>query len=224
MRPRHSPRHWRDVVGWCHGLARRREPKHIVVMGVSATGKTTVGEGLAEELGCEFIEGDELHPRANIEKMTAGMPLTDEDRWPWLQAIARAGRGQATTRVRRRSSPARPSSAPTAPCCAGAAPTFFVHLTRRSTCWSERMRLRTKHFMPTGLLRSQFDTSRSSGTTSTAPSSTSRRRWTRSSRSPSTPYGCSTRSDRRARSGQRNARIPVTSAPTLSMCISSVPS
>ena len=61
---------------------------HVVVMGVSSTGKTTVGEPLAEELGCEFIEGDELHPRHNIEKMSAGVPLTDEDRWPWLQAIA----------------------------------------------------------------------------------------------------------------------------------------
>ena len=66
----------------------RREPMHVVVMGVSATGKTTVAEELAEELGCEFIEGDDLHPAANIEKMSEGIPLTDEDRWPWLQAIA----------------------------------------------------------------------------------------------------------------------------------------
>lgn len=61
---------------------------HVVVMGVSATGKTTVAEGLAEELGCEFVEGDSLHPSANIAKMTQGVPLTDEDRWPWLAAIA----------------------------------------------------------------------------------------------------------------------------------------
>ena len=66
----------------------RRKPMHIVVMGVSATGKTSVGELLAEELGCEFVEGDSLHPRRNIEKMEAGTPLTDEDRWPWLQAIS----------------------------------------------------------------------------------------------------------------------------------------
>ena len=61
---------------------------HVVVMGVSATGKTSVGEQLAEELGCEFVEGDSLHSRHNIDKMSKGVPLTDEDRWPWLQAIA----------------------------------------------------------------------------------------------------------------------------------------
>ncbi|HEX8497297.1 MAG TPA: gluconokinase, GntK/IdnK-type, partial [Actinomycetales bacterium] len=57
-------------------------------MGVSATGKTAVGVPLAEELGCEFVEGDDLHPRSNIEKMTKGTALTDEDRWPWLRAVA----------------------------------------------------------------------------------------------------------------------------------------
>ena len=65
-----------------------RRTKHVVVMGVSATGKTMVGEELAEELGCEFVEGDSLHPQRNIDKMSAGVPLTDEDRWPWLEAIA----------------------------------------------------------------------------------------------------------------------------------------
>lgn len=63
---------------------------HVVVMGVSATGKTTVAVPLAEELGCEFVEGDDLHPRQNIEKMEHGIPLTDEDRWPWLDALHQA--------------------------------------------------------------------------------------------------------------------------------------
>ena len=129
---------------------------HIVVMGVSATGKTTVGEGVAEELSCEFIEGDELHPKANIKKMSDGIPLTDEDRWPWLQAIAElvAVKDHEGT--------------PTVVTCSAlkrsyrdvlrdAAPTFFVHLDAPFEVLAERMKLRTKHFMPTTLLKSQFD-------------------------------------------------------------------
>ena len=129
---------------------------HVVVMGVSATGKTTVGEQLAEELGCEFIEGDSLHPSQNIAKMEEGVPLTDEDRWPWLQAIAelvakRDHEGVSTVvtcsalkrsyrEVLRR-----------------AAPTFFVHLEAPFEVLEQRMGARTKHFMPTSLLKSQFD-------------------------------------------------------------------
>jgi gluconokinase len=135
----------------------RRKPMHIVVMGVSATGKTSVGELLAEELGCEFVEGDSLHPRRNIEKMEAGTPLTDEDRWPWLQAIAdlvavRDHEGTSTVVT----------------CSAlkrkyrdilrDAAPTFFVHLDAPFQVLEARMQQRTKHFMPTSLLRTQFDT------------------------------------------------------------------
>ena len=59
----------------------------IVVMGVSGCGKSTVGEALAEKLGIAFIEGDKLHPKSNVDKMSAGTPLTDEDRWPWLDVI-----------------------------------------------------------------------------------------------------------------------------------------
>ena len=59
-----------------------------IVMGVSASGKTTVGVLLAKRLGWQFLEGDDLHPPANVAKMHGGHPLTDEDRWPWLRAIA----------------------------------------------------------------------------------------------------------------------------------------
>lgn len=60
-----------------------------IVFGVSGAGKTTIGKLLAEELGWHFYEGDDLHPRANVEKMRAGQPLTDEDRWPWLERLRR---------------------------------------------------------------------------------------------------------------------------------------
>jgi gluconokinase len=63
-------------------------PGAIVIMGVSGSGKTTLGMRLAKRLHTPFIEGDELHPTANVEKMRAGIPLSDADRWPWLDALA----------------------------------------------------------------------------------------------------------------------------------------
>src|SRR4051794_10842427 len=62
----------------------------VLLMGVAGAGKTTVGRALAEKLGSEFLDADLLHPAANISKMSSGIPLTDEDRWPWLNAVARA--------------------------------------------------------------------------------------------------------------------------------------
>src|SRR5258708_3257272 len=59
----------------------------MIVFGVSGAGKTTIGKLLAEQLGWQFYEGDDFHPRANIEKMRSGRPLTDKDRWPWLERL-----------------------------------------------------------------------------------------------------------------------------------------
>ena len=59
----------------------------LIIFGVSGAGKTTIGKLLAEELGWQFYEADDFHPRANIEKMRSGLPLTDEDRWPWLERL-----------------------------------------------------------------------------------------------------------------------------------------
>jgi gluconokinase len=59
----------------------------VIVFGVSGAGKTTIGKLLVEELGWQFYEADDFHPRANIEKMRSGLPLTDEDRWPWLERL-----------------------------------------------------------------------------------------------------------------------------------------
>ena len=130
---------------------------HVVVMGVSATGKSTVAEQLAEELDCEFVEGDSLHPRQNIEKMEHGIPLTDDDRWPWLQAIAElvAVRDHEGTSTVVTCSALKRSYRNV---LRDAAPTFFVHLHAPFEVLEQRMQLRTKHYMPTSLLRSQFDT------------------------------------------------------------------
>lgn len=65
-----------------------RTPCALVVMGVSGSGKSTIADRLAARLGWRFEDGDQFHPPANVAKMSAGHPLTDEDRWPWLQAIA----------------------------------------------------------------------------------------------------------------------------------------
>ncbi|MCX7798861.1 MAG: decarboxylating 6-phosphogluconate dehydrogenase [Fimbriimonadales bacterium] len=62
----------------------------LLVMGVSGAGKTTVGRLLAERLGCRFLDADDFHPESNVRKMASGQPLTDEDRWPWLEALAKA--------------------------------------------------------------------------------------------------------------------------------------
>jgi gluconokinase len=60
----------------------------LVLMGVCGCGKSTVGEALAREVGCRFLDADDFHPQANVDKMARGIPLTDEDRWPWLDTIA----------------------------------------------------------------------------------------------------------------------------------------
>ena len=92
--------------------------QQVVVMGVSGVGKSTVAKGLSTVLGWTYAEGDAFHSEANVAKMAAGHPLTDEDRWPWLRSHrgldVRPDRGGG----RRRSSPARRCAAPTATSCA----------------------------------------------------------------------------------------------------------
>ena len=68
-------------------VALQQKPMVVILMGVSGSGKTTVGQRLADALDWEFVDGDDFHPDANVEKMRRGEPLTDADRWPWLQAI-----------------------------------------------------------------------------------------------------------------------------------------
>ncbi|WP_030609550.1 gluconokinase [Streptomyces sclerotialus] len=131
-------------------------PHVIVVMGVAGTGKTTIGPLVAEALDVPYAEGDDFHPPANIEKMTAGTPLDDADREPWLDAIGawahdRAGKGgvvssSALKRVYRdRLRAAAPGI-------------VFLHLTGSRELIAGRMAERKGHFMPTALLDSQFAT------------------------------------------------------------------
>jgi gluconokinase len=75
----------------------------VIIFGVSGAGKTTIGQLLAQELGWRFYEADDFHPRANIEKMHQGVPLTDQDRWPWLESLRELSNG-ALPRERMRSS------------------------------------------------------------------------------------------------------------------------
>lgn len=135
-------------------------PLHLVVMGVTATGKTSVARRLAEELGWPFEEGDEHHPASNIEKMAAGVPLDDEDRRPWLEILAgllgrdhAAGRSSVLTcsALRRSYRDLLRSEVP-------GESVFFVHLAADFEVLRDRMAQRTGHFMPASLLQSQFDT------------------------------------------------------------------
>lgn len=131
---------------------------HLVLMGVAGSGKTTVRDALHAALGWSVAEGDAFHPAANVELMRSGTPLTDEDRWPWLDLIVdwtrtedAAGRDTLLTcsalrrpyRDRLREAPGR---------------TVFVHLTAGAELLAARMAARTDHFMPASLLPSQLAT------------------------------------------------------------------
>ncbi|MEU1303245.1 gluconokinase [Streptomyces shenzhenensis] len=133
-----------------------RTPHVVVVMGVAGTGKTTIGPLLAARLGVPYAEGDDFHPPANIAKMSAGTPLDDADRWPWLDAIGgwahgRAGLGGVvSSSALKRSYRDRLRAA--------APGIVFVHLTGDRALIEDRMSHRQGHFMPTALLDSQFAT------------------------------------------------------------------
>jgi carbohydrate kinase (thermoresistant glucokinase family) len=134
-----------------------RAPVHLVFMGVSGSGKSTIAREVQQELGWDYAEGDDFHPAANVAKMREGTPLTDADRWGWLESLAawtaeRDARGEPTIMA----------------CSAlrrayrdvlrrGGTGTFFVHSTGDKHLILQRMNAR-EHFMPPTLLESQLDT------------------------------------------------------------------
>ena len=129
-----------------------------VVMGVSGSGKTTVARGVAQREGWRLVEGDNLHPQANVAKMHAGTPLTDEDRWPWLRAIAReidAMRALGEQAVVACSALKR---AYRDILIGERTDLVLVYLQGSKELIAGRLAARTRHFMPPALLDSQFDT------------------------------------------------------------------
>jgi gluconokinase len=126
----------------------------VVLMGVSGCGKTTIGKLLAERLDCEFIDGDDFHPPANVAKMAAGTPLTDQDRQPWLEGL---------------NSKLKEKEIAVLACSAlkksyrnalskGLADCRFVHLRGSIELIRARLAERTHRYMPASLLESQFAT------------------------------------------------------------------
>ena len=138
----------------------RFEPARIIiVMGVSSSGKSTIGAALGRALHAPFLDGDQYHPEANVEKMRAGIPLTDADRWPWLDALSAALK-QAAAR----------KGVAVGACSAlkktyrdfitekAGEPVLFVYLDGSREVIGERMARRSHEYMPTSLLDSQFAT------------------------------------------------------------------
>ncbi|MGW1868725.1 gluconokinase [Streptomyces mauvecolor] len=129
-------------------------PLTVVVMGVAGTGKTTIGPLVAARLGVPYAEGDDFHPAANVAKMSAGIPLDDEDRRPWLDAIGawahdRAGLGGvvSSSALKRGYRDRLRAAAPGL---------VFLHLTGDRALIERRMAERKGHFMPAALLDSQY--------------------------------------------------------------------
>lgn len=131
--------------------------RSIIVMGVSGSGKTTVGEAVARRIHAKFIDGDDLHPRANIQKMGSGHPLNDEDRMPWLERLSDAAYSlnhknetgiivcsALKRRYRDRLREGNPEM-------------VFLYLKGSFEVIMGRLKARSGHFMPTDLLKSQFE-------------------------------------------------------------------
>jgi gluconokinase len=130
----------------------------IILMGVSGSGKTTIGKRLAEVLDWEFVDGDDFHPEANVEKMSRGEPLTDDDRWPWLRSIREFIDERLAT-----DDPALVACSALKPSYRdvllnGAEDAHLVYLRGNYDLIRERMEARADHFFDADMLDSQFDT------------------------------------------------------------------
>ena len=125
----------------------------VVIMGVAGCGKSSVGQGLGRHLGIPYRDGDDLHPATNVEKMRAGIALTDDDRWPWLDRVADVLARDAPVIIGcsalRRAYRDRLRAG-------GGGLVQFVHLSGSRALIATRMAARTGHYMPASLLDSQF--------------------------------------------------------------------
>ena len=128
----------------------------LVVMGVSGSGKSTVGAALAQRLGVPFADADDFHPPANVAKMAASIPLDDDDRYPWLEVIGRwlaehgrHGGVMSCSALKRKYRDQLRRHCPQ---------TEFVHLTGTPEVIAARQASRPGHFMPASLMASQFAT------------------------------------------------------------------
>jgi gluconokinase len=130
----------------------------LIAMGVSGCGKTTIGELLAERLGCDFADADSFHSQANKDKMHKGIPLTDDDRWPWLKAIRASiveKQTDGTTHVYACSALKRVYRDILRD---GDKDVTFVYLKGTPELLRERIKTRKGHFFDPALLQSQLDT------------------------------------------------------------------
>lgn len=130
----------------------------VILMGVAGCGKSTFGRFLQKELGYKFIDGDDLHPASNIDKMSRGVPLNDDDRWPWLDAISKHVASMLE------------KGTPTVVACSALKSTYrhrlrngvaneqlvFLHLEADKDEITRRLYHRENHFMPPDLIESQF--------------------------------------------------------------------
>lgn len=129
---------------------------HFVIMGVAGSGKTSIGQRLALELGADFIDGDDLHPPSNIDKMARGVPLNDGDRAPWLASVGKTLRVHPGTLIVGCSALKRSYRDQIR--AAVGHPVTFLYLDGSRDLIAGRMAKRQRHFMPLSLLDSQFAT------------------------------------------------------------------
>ena len=129
----------------------------FIIMGVSGTGKSTIGKLLSENLGIPFFDGDDYHPEANIKKMQSGIPLNDEDRYGWLMALNSLSKEHKQRGAVIACSALKSSYREILRKDMGTN-TVFVYLEGSFELVKSRMEKRDSHFMPIDLLKSQFDT------------------------------------------------------------------
>lgn len=138
------------------GLSNKQQPRAVIVMGVSGSGKTTTGRALAAALGWPFYDADDYHPADNVAKMAAGRPLTDADRSPWLEALHRLIAGRPAENQSLVLACSALKKAYRDQLRAGNEGVVFVYLHGDYELIAGRMQAREAHFMPADLLRSQF--------------------------------------------------------------------